>query len=103
MLFATLREHLPRFFVASLRRRVGPGVEVEVTGRRLRLAADTQEALGRGLAVVLADGIELDGFRTPPGRLEQLLRGRPVPADPEPAPTLHPVPFPPPGWDADAA
>ena len=30
---------------------------------------------GRALALVLADGIALDSFRTPPGRLEALLRG----------------------------
>ncbi|OWK45697.1 ABC transporter ATP-binding protein [Fimbriiglobus ruber] len=75
VLYAHLRDALPKFFQKSLRRRVGPGVEVEITGRRLRLAAATQEELGRALAVVLSDGIVLDTFRTPPGRLEHLLRG----------------------------
>jgi ABC-2 type transport system ATP-binding protein len=103
VLYAQLREFLPRFFVKSLKRRVGRGVEVEVTGRRLRLAADTHEQLGRALGVVLADGIGVDGFRTPPGRLDHLLRG----GVPEPVegsrPVLAPLPFPPPGWDAEAA
>jgi ABC-2 type transport system ATP-binding protein len=101
VLYAHLREHLPRFFERGLRRRVGPGVELEVTGRRLRLAAATQQDLGRALAVVLADGIVLETFRTPPGRLEHLLRGgqadcTPAPAD---APALAPTPFPPPGME----
>jgi ABC-2 type transport system ATP-binding protein len=74
VLYGHLREPLPHFFVKGLRRRLGSAVEVEVTGRRLRLAADTQEDLGRALALVLTDGIVLDTFRTPPGRLESLLR-----------------------------
>jgi ABC-2 type transport system ATP-binding protein len=81
VLYAHTREHLPRFFQKSLRRRVGPNVDVEVTGRRRRLAAATQEDLGRALAVVLADGVVLDTFRTPPGRLEHLLRGQPTPQE----------------------
>lgn len=74
VLYGHLREPLPHFFVRGLRKRLGKAVEVEVTGRRLRLAADTQELLGKALAMVLADGIVLDTFRTPPGRLETLLR-----------------------------
>ncbi len=74
VLYGHLREPLPHFFVRGLRKRLGKSVEVEVTGRRLRLAADTQELLGKALAMVLADGIVLDTFRTPPGRLETLLR-----------------------------
>ena len=69
-----MREPLPRFFVKGLRAKVGRGVEVEAVGRRLRLAAADQEALGRALALVMAEGITLDSFRTPPGRLEPLLR-----------------------------
>ena len=83
VLYAHLRESLPHFFVRGLRKRL-KGVEVEVTGRRLRLAADTQELLGKALATVLADGIVLDTFRTPPGRLETLLR-HPAPVEAEAA------------------
>lgn len=82
VLYGQLRERLPHFFAKGLRRRLGPRVEVEVTGRRLRLAADTQEQLGRALAMVLADGIALDSYRTPPGRLETLLR-HPAAVEPE--------------------
>jgi ABC-2 type transport system ATP-binding protein len=74
VLYAHMREPLPHFFVKGLRKRLGKAVAVEVTGRRLRLAADTQELLGKALATVLADGIVLDTFRTPPGRLETLMR-----------------------------
>jgi|YNPBryunderm2012_1023409.scaffolds.fasta_scaffold18337_2 ABC-2 type transport system ATP-binding protein len=80
ILYAHLREALPRFFVRGLRHKIGPEVEIEVTGRRLRLAAVDQERLGRALALILAEGIVLDSFRTPPGRLEQLIR----PAVPQP-------------------
>jgi ABC-2 type transport system ATP-binding protein len=76
ILYAHLREALPRFFVRGLRARLPEGVELEVTGRRLRLSAIHQEDLGKALALVMTDGIVLDGFRTPPGRLEPLLRGR---------------------------
>ena len=96
ILYAHLRDPLPAFFRKSLQHRVGPGADVEVTGRRLRLAADTQEALGKALAVVLADGVVLETFRTPPGRLDHLLRGEP---DYVPAAALAPVPFPPPGME----
>lgn len=84
ILYAHLRDALPRFFIRGLKARMPDGVEVEVTGRRLRLAAANQEDLGKALALVLADGITLEGFRTPPGRLEPLLRGRQ--AEPEGAP-----------------
>ena len=84
VLYAHMREPLPHFFLKGLRKRLGRRAEVEVTGRRLRLAADTQELLGKALATVLADGIVLDTFRTPPGRLETLLR-HPAPVEPQEA------------------
>jgi ABC-2 type transport system ATP-binding protein len=77
-----MREPLPRFFVKALRHKVGPHVSIEVTGRRIRLAAANQVALGKALARVLAEGITLDSFRTPPGRLEHLLHR----TDPEATP-----------------
>lgn len=76
ILYAHMRETLPRFFVRGLRLRVPRSVTIEVTGRRMRIAAENQEELGKALAMVLADGIVLDNFRTPPGRLEPLLRGQ---------------------------
>ena len=79
VLYAHTREVLPKFFQKSLRKRVGVGVELEITGRRLRLGAADEQALGRALAVVLADGVSLERFRTPPGRLDHLLRGAPAP------------------------
>jgi ABC-2 type transport system ATP-binding protein len=74
VLYGQLRESLPHFFVRGLQQRLGPDVEVEVTGRRLRLAAATSELLGQSLSLILSDGIAIDTFRTPPGRLETLLR-----------------------------
>lgn len=74
VLYARLRGPLPRFLERSLRQRLGPTIHLEVTGRRLRIAADTSEELGRALSLILAEGVEVDGFRTPPGALERLLR-----------------------------
>lgn len=85
VLYGRLREPLPHFFLRGLRKRLGPKVQVEATGRRLRIAADTQEKLGQALALVLSDGIVLETFRTPPGRLETLLR------NPTPAPVSEPI------------
>ena len=81
VLYAQLRERLPSFFVRGLQRRTEPDVEVEITGRRLRLSAETSDGLGRALALVLADGVQLETFRTPPGRLETLLRGAAIPQE----------------------
>ena len=45
-----------------------------MTGRRLRLSAETAEDLGMALAALLAEGVELEAYRTPPGTLERTLR-----------------------------
>jgi ABC-2 type transport system ATP-binding protein len=74
ILYAQLREALPKFFQKSLRKRLNPETELEFTGRRLRISAQTSELLGKALALVLADGIEMETFRTPPGRMEHLTR-----------------------------
>ncbi|MBY0513517.1 MAG: ABC transporter ATP-binding protein, partial [Gemmataceae bacterium] len=79
VLYAHLREKLPRFRERAIRRRVGPAVGFEVTGRRLRLDAGTNEELGFALAAVLAEGVDLDAFRTPAGSVERALRGEPDP------------------------
>ena len=50
---------------------------MEITGRRLRLSAVTQVRLGQALAVVLADGVVLDTYRSSDGRLDHLLRPTP--------------------------
>ena len=103
VLYAHLRERLPKFFLRGLRRRIGPGVQVEITGRRLRIAANTQDDLGRALGIVLADGVSLDSFRSSAGRLDYLLRGEPVEEAPvaiPASPPVVPMPLPPPGRDA---
>ncbi len=69
VLYAHLRMPVPRFLEKSLRRALAPHADLEVTGNRLRLAADTNEALGRALARVLAEGLDLDGYRSPGGAL----------------------------------
>jgi len=98
ILYAHLRERLPSFFLKSLRRRIGKDVELEVTGRRMRLSAVSQMRLGQALAVVLADGVILETFRTPPGRLEALLRGHPIEPTAEQTTSrmFAPLPSPPP-------
>jgi len=74
VLYGQLRERPPKFLIRAIRDRLGDDVELEVTGRRLRLSAATTEDLGLALASLLAEGIELEGYRTPPGTLELALR-----------------------------
>ena len=61
VLYGHLRDRPPKFLVRAIRDRLGEGVELEVTGRRLRLSAATTEDLGVALAALLAEGIELEG------------------------------------------
>jgi len=81
VLYGQLLEPLEGFFLQSLRARLDANVEIEATGRRLRLSAENHASLGHALAMVLADGIVVETFRTPPGRLETLMR--------EPAPRVE--------------
>jgi ABC-2 type transport system ATP-binding protein len=74
VLYGHLRDRPPKFLVRAIRDRLGEGVELEVTGRRLRLSAATAEQLGIALAALLAEGVELEGYRTPPGTLERALK-----------------------------
>ena len=73
VLYGHLRTRPPRFEVQALRDRLGSRVELEVTGRRLRLAAETSEELGRALASVLAEGWDMETFRTPPGVFDRTI------------------------------
>lgn len=74
ILYGHLRIRPPKFLEKALRRRLGSHVELEITGRRLRLAAASNEELGYALAALLADGVELEAYRTPAGALERALR-----------------------------
>lgn len=74
VLYGHLRIRPPKFLERAIRGRLGSGVELEVTGRRLRLTATTAEDLGRALASLLAEGLELEAYRTPAGTLERALR-----------------------------
>lgn len=79
LLYGRLRTRPPRFQVQSLCDRLGSTAEVEVTGRRLRLAANSSEALGRALALVLAAGFDLESYRTPPAGIERAFDRGPLP------------------------
>ena len=79
ILYGQLRENVAHFFVKGLRKRLEAGVELEITGRRLRLSAESQDQLGRALGLILGDGIRLETFHTPPGRLDKLMRPSAVP------------------------
>jgi len=74
VLYGHLRTRPPKYLERAVRRRLAPHAELEITGRRLRLSADTSEDLGHALASVLAEGIELEAYRTPAGCLELALR-----------------------------
>jgi ABC-2 type transport system ATP-binding protein len=71
VLYGHLRKRPPRVELLSLRERLGPRIDLEITGRRLRLSAATHEELGRGLARVLAEGWDVEAFRTPPGAMDR--------------------------------
>jgi ABC-2 type transport system ATP-binding protein len=74
VLYGHLRTRPPKYLQRAIRRRLGPRVELEITGRRLRLSAETSEELGHALASLLAEGIELEAYRTPAGTVERALR-----------------------------
>lgn len=74
VLYGHLRVRPPKFLQKSLKHRFGTRIEFEITGRRLRLSAPTAEELGMALATVLAEGIELESYRTPAGTLERTMR-----------------------------
>jgi ABC-2 type transport system ATP-binding protein len=74
VMYGHLRARPPKFLQKAIRRRLGPGVEFEVTGRRVRLSAPDAEGLGVALASLLAEGVELETYRTPAGTLERALR-----------------------------
>ncbi|MCI0702777.1 MAG: ABC transporter ATP-binding protein [Planctomycetia bacterium] len=73
VLYGHLRTRPPKYLERAIRRRLGSRAELEVTGRRLRLSANTSEELGEALAMLLAEGVELDAYRTPAGALERAL------------------------------
>lgn len=73
VLFGHLGSRLPKFQERAIRGRLGPGVRLEITGRRLRLAARSTEELGQALALVLAEGVDVASLHTPTGSLERAL------------------------------
>jgi ABC-2 type transport system ATP-binding protein len=74
VLYGHLRARPPKYLIRAIRRRLGSRIVLEITGRRLRLAAETSEELGRALASLLAEGVELEAYRTPAGTVERTLR-----------------------------
>jgi ABC-2 type transport system ATP-binding protein len=74
VLYGHLRVRPPKYLARAIRHRLGPHVGLEITGRRLRLSAATSEELGRALASLLAEGVELEAYRTPAGTVERALR-----------------------------
>ena len=78
VLYGHLRTRPPKFLERAIRRRLGSSARLEVTGRRLRLSAETSEELGQALATLLAEGVELEAYRTPAGALELALRADPT-------------------------
>jgi len=74
VLYGHLRVRPPKFLQKALQKRLGTRIEFEITGRRLRLSAPTSEDLGMALATILAEGVELETYRTPAGTLERTMR-----------------------------
>jgi ABC-2 type transport system ATP-binding protein len=75
VVYGHLRVRPPKYLLRAIRQRLGAGVELEVTGRRVRLSAGGPEDLGRALATLLAEGLEIETYRTPAGTLERAMRG----------------------------
>jgi ABC-2 type transport system ATP-binding protein len=74
VLYGHLRTRPPKYLERAIRRRFGASARLEITGRRLRLSAETSEELGQALATLLAEGVELEAYRTPAGTVERALR-----------------------------
>jgi len=67
LMYGHLREAMPMVVSRGLQERLTVnGVELEVIGRRVRLAALNNDELGRALSLLLAEGASLETFRTPP-------------------------------------
>jgi ABC-2 type transport system ATP-binding protein len=73
-LYGTLRVRPPKYLERAIRQRLASQADLEITGRRLRLSAGSAEKLGRALAALLAEGLELETYRTPTGTLERAMR-----------------------------
>src|SRR5262249_45121378 len=74
VLYGHLRQRPPRYLERAIRQRLGPGVGLEITGRRLRLAADSRGGARGALALLLGEGVEGEASRPPAGSVERLLR-----------------------------
>ena len=74
VVYGHLRVRPPKYLLRAVRQRLAAGTELELTGRRLRLSAASPEELGRALATLLAEGLELETYRSPAGTLERALR-----------------------------
>jgi ABC-2 type transport system ATP-binding protein len=74
VLYGHLRTRPPKYLERAIRRRLGSRIGLEITGRRLRLSAETSEELGHALASLLAEGVEIEAYRTPAGTVERALR-----------------------------
>ena len=74
VIYGHLRVRPPKYLLRAIRQRLGAEVELEVTGRRVRLSAASGEELGRALATILAEGLELETYRTPAGTIERAMR-----------------------------
>jgi ABC-2 type transport system ATP-binding protein len=74
VLYGHLRVRPPTFLERAIRHRLAAYAQLEITGRRLRLSAENNEQLGTALAKLLAEGVEIEAYRTPAGTLERTLR-----------------------------
>lgn len=74
VLFGHMHAALPKFVERRIRARLDRDIELEVTGRRVRLTAWTADDLGRALAIVLGEGAQLDQFRSGHGRIDTSAR-----------------------------
>ncbi|WP_020471084.1 ABC transporter ATP-binding protein [Zavarzinella formosa] len=67
-----LRDELSEIAEATIRDRLSFDTELTLDGRSFELVGADAEAIGYGLAVLQAEGADVESFRTPATRLEQL-------------------------------
>jgi ABC-2 type transport system ATP-binding protein len=74
-LIGRLREELSEATEVQIRRKLPESTDFSLDGRQFELSAIDAEMLGLALAVLHSEGADIESFRTPTTRLEQLFTG----------------------------
>jgi len=69
-MLGTLRDEIPEETEITIRRQLDEDVTLNIDGRHVRLAAWDGERLGLAIALLASEGVELESFQTPRGRID---------------------------------